>query len=149
MLEETRYYQLIQRLYELRQIDVLDKVVDASIKFAMAELNREQLMEGERADGTSLPNYSPTSVDFYDKPPGAIRLFDTGAFHESIIVIAADNAYRFISSPWKRDRMTGKITNLKDVYGDEIIGLGKDGLDEIRQKVKIKIVEHVNKLLKS
>ena len=60
MLEQTKYYQLIQRLYELRNVDILDKVVDASIKFAMAELNREQLMEGERADGLSLQDYSPT-----------------------------------------------------------------------------------------
>lgn len=149
MLEQTRYYQLIQRLYELRNVDILDKVVDASIKFAMAELNREQLMEGERADGLSLPDYSPTSVNIYGKDPGPIKLLDTGAFHDSIIVIAADNAYRFLSSPLKRDEITGRITNLKEKYGDEIIGLGKDGLDEIRQKVKIKIVEHVNKLLKS
>lgn len=149
MLEQTRYYQLIQRLYELRNVDILDKVVDASIKFAMAELNRDQLMEGERADGLSLPDYSPTSVNIYGKAPGPIKLLDTGAFHDSIIVIAADNAYRFLSSPLKRDEITGRITNLKEKYGDEIIGLGKDGLDEIRQKVKIKIVEHVNKLLKS
>jgi hypothetical protein len=148
MLEQTRYYQLIQRLYELRNIDVLDRVVDESIKFAMAELNREQLMDGERSDGTSLPDYSPTSVNVYGKPSGPIKLFDTGAFQESIIVIASENAYRFLSSPLKRDEMTGRITNLKEKYGEEIIGLGKEGLDEIRQKVKTKIVEYVNSLLK-
>jgi len=149
MLKQTKYYQLLTRLYELKKLDILDEVVDANIKFAMAELNREQLNEGSRADGTSLPDYSPTSVNVYGKTPGPIKLFDTGAFHESIIVIASNNTYRFLSSPLKRDEMTGKITNLKEVYGNEIIGLDKQSLDKIRTQVKERIHGYLRKLLKS
>jgi len=50
----------------------------------ISELNRDQLKIGMKTDGSWLPPYSAYSVTKFGKPPGKIKLFDTGAFYEGI-----------------------------------------------------------------
>ncbi len=147
MLEQTKVWKLIQRLQQLKSIDVLDVVIDRAILDSMEQYNKDQLQQGERSDGSSLPDYSETSVNVYGKPPGPIKLFETGDFYDSITTIALDNVIRFVSQPFKQDPLTGNITNLEEKYRPEIIGLTDENLEKIRAKVKIKIIKYVKKLL--
>ena len=81
----------------------------------MAELNREQLREGKQSDGQNMPPYSWVSVHKFFKPEGPIRLFDTGAFHNSIQVDVGSDEFQFIAE----DRY-----NLFERYGENnILGL--------------------------
>lgn len=147
MLEQTRLWKVLETLKSFERLDILDKVIDKGVLDAMERLNREQLSRGERADGTILPDYSETSVNVYGKPRGAIKLFDTGEFYESITTIALDNVIRFVSNPFKQDALTGDITNLEEKYRPEIIGLNEESLEKIRKDVKIKIIAYVKRVL--
>lgn len=147
MLEQTKVYKLIRRLEQLKSIDVLDIVIDKSITEAMEQYNREQLQRGEKSDGDILPDYSETSVNVYGKPAGPIRLYETGEFYDSITALALDNVIRFVSQPFKQDPLTGRITNLEERYGQEIIGLTNENLEKIRRQVKTKIVAYVKRIL--
>lgn len=91
-----------------------------------ADLNREQLSEGRRADMTMMPDYSWVSVHFYGKPEGPIRLFDTGAFHESLNVDVGSDTIEVLS----QDRY-----NLEERYGEEIYGLADPNQEYYNQEV--------------
>ena len=149
MLNKTRYWKVVHLLHNIRYSEVMDKVIDNQILFQIAEYNREQLRQGERSDGSELPDYSPTSVNVYGKEAGPIKLFDTGYFYESIEAVVVGESIAILSNPIKRDEITGKITNLKEVYEPEIIGISKENLDKVRVEVKRKIVQHVIALLRS
>lgn len=106
------------------------------------DLNIDQLEDGKRADGTSLPDYSPVSVAVYGKPAGAMTLRDTGAFHKSIKLKADKTEANLYATDPKTDY-------LKDMYGDEIIGLNEGNVevlknDYIRPSVKENIERFVN-----
>lgn len=145
MLEQTRLWVLIEKLQRLQSIDILDKVIDREILNAIAQLNKEQLQEGERADGSSLPDYSAVSVEVYGKPRGAMTLKDTGDFYESFAPIVLDRVIKIVSQPYKEDAITGEITNLEEVYNP--LGLQDENLEKIRNKVKTKIIEYIKELL--
>jgi hypothetical protein len=83
------------------------------------DLNISQLQMGQRSDGTFLPDYSPRSVAVFGKPPGPIRLFDTGAFYRGITLTAA----RELAELAGRDEKTDE---LEFEYGERIIGLSEE-----------------------
>lgn len=147
MLNKTRYWKVVHLLHNIRYSEVMDKVIDNQVLFQIAEYNREQLRKGERSDGSELPEYSDYSK-FLGKE-GNIKLFDTGYFYESIEAVVVGESIAILSNPIKRDEITGKITNLKEVYEPEIIGISKENLDKVRIEVKRKIVQHVIALLRS
>lgn len=86
-----------------------------------AELNTQQLFQGERADGSEMPPYSWVSVNFYNKPAGPIRLFDTGAFYSGFIFANATFPLSITSTDSKTNELTGR-------YGKEIFGLTEENL---------------------
>lgn len=107
--------ELIENLDKLNVEKVVKQSISATSQI-IAQLNREQLKSGKRADNSTMPNYSDASVNLFGKPAGPIMLFDTGAFHASITVqIKGDEVIT-----------TGKdLYNLSDPkkYTDEIYGL--------------------------
>lgn len=104
------------------------------------DLNISQLQRGERSDGVILPDYSPRSVQEFGKPPGPIRLFDTGAFYRGITLTAASDAATLSG----RDR---KTRELQDDYGDEIIGLTEENKKIFRDEyLKIDILDTIKKV---
>lgn len=90
------------------------------------DLNIAQLQQGERADGSSLPDYSETSVKVYGKPRGAIKLFDQGDFYRGITVKLSINKLEIEGT----DSKTAKLQN---TYGANILGLQEDSIDSLRQ----------------
>lgn len=78
-----------------------------------------QLQRGERGDGLILPNYSIVSVRVYGKPPGPIKLFDTGAFYRGIKVKPFENRFELIGQDEKTEELEAR-------FGTEIIMLQED-----------------------
>jgi hypothetical protein len=147
MLKKTKYYQLIEALTRLNEPEMWRVVLDYALLVRIAEYNREQLKEGERADGTGLPEYSRASVELYGKEAGPIKLFDTGAFYASIEAVIVDDVIAIVSNPVKRDEITGRITNLKEKYRHEIIGLTDENLEKIRGLAKESILRYIKGVL--
>lgn len=96
----------------------------------LADLNAEQINTGLKADGSEMPDYSFRSVFQYGKPPGPIRLRDTGAWQAGLYVTVQGDKVAFSNSDDK-DRM------LTDRYGDKIKGLSeKYKAEAIREKIQ-------------
>lgn len=125
----------MDRLEALRQKFMnLDGVILSAIEETFADndtvvedLNISQLERGERSDGVILPDYSPRSVQVFGKPPGPIRLFDTGAFYRGITLVAT----REFATLEGRD---SKTAELQADYGDRIIGLTEDNRREFQEE---------------
>ena len=122
MLEE-----LIDKLqrWKVNEDQIWIESVDREVQFEIIRLNTiDQLFnEGERADGTILPDYSETSVNFYGKRPGPIQLKDTGHFYASFVVLAERNGILIVA-----DDVFIYDEPLAQKYGAEIIGLTKENI---------------------
>jgi hypothetical protein len=103
----------------------------------IAELNRNQLVQGEKADNTNMPNYEPNSKA--PESPGRIKLFDTGLFYESITPLFNRDEFELSSDDAKADILEGK-------YGN-ILGLNEESLILLRERVKKKLIIKINDLL--
>jgi len=79
----------------------------------IADLNREQLMEGKKGDGSDMPNYAPNSKQ--PSSPGLITLFDTGDFHESIKPVFEDEGIDLVGLDFKTPFLVAKFGNILDL----------------------------------
>lgn len=122
---------LLRRLRDYRE-DIIDITVEVLNENAslIEDLNIAQLQRGERADGQVLPDYSPISVIVYGKPPGPIKLFDTGAFYRGIIARANPKGLEL-------DNTDSKIGKLANNYGEEIIGLQDGSVDTVQEFILV------------
>jgi hypothetical protein len=82
----------------------------------LEDMNIAQLEEGKRADGVTLRDYSPRSVLEFGKPPGPIKLFETGAFRRKIVVQAIGNVIDVSNTD-------PKYLMLADEFGKDIVGI--------------------------
>ena len=106
-----------------------------------------QLARGEKGDGTSLPNYSNSSLDagkpfVGDDSNPAIRLFDEGDFYKSIVVanVLPDVVLIFA-------RTEKPDVDLAVKYGQEIIQLSTESLNLITNEAKKGYIEYLKKVL--
>lgn len=113
---------------------VLIKSSFEQIKPAVEDANIGQLEKGERADGTSLPNYSMVSVTVYGKRPGPMNLHDTGDFWRGITLEVYDDSIELIG----RDIKT-QMLQLR--FGDEILGLSEESQDSITEDYLAPVLE--------
>lgn len=107
----------------------LNKATEVALKARqedISDLNRNQLAIGMRADLSFLPPYSATSVNKFGKPPGKIKLFDTGAFYDGI-------KPEFAKTEFVMDGTDSKTEMLKADYGDAILGLSDYSIGELAQ----------------
>lgn len=95
----------------------------------IAELNREQLWKGKKADGSNMPEYVTNSKS--PNAPGKIVLFDTGSFHAGFDALIEDDEFEVIGT----DEKTGFLTKK---YG-HILDLNEESLQELRLRIKPKI----------
>lgn len=93
------------------------------VRSVVEDMNTEQLDRGERADYSSLPNYSITSVRKFGKPEGPMTLHDTGAFWGGIELVVTDDGVELVG----RDIKTEMLQLRYDGIGNsKIIGLQED-----------------------
>ena len=89
------------------------------------ELNRQQLFQGDRADGSEMPPYSFVSVNFFNKPNGPIRLYDTGDFYRGFIFASKTGKAQF---PLFITSTDSKTNELQSRYGSQIFGLTSENM---------------------
>jgi hypothetical protein len=82
----------------------------------IAELNRQQLFEGSRPDGSEItPPYTPFTVArkrSKGQPFDRVTTRDTGAFHNGIKVEVFQNSFEMIGTDDKTQRLTNKYGSL-------------------------------------
>ena len=117
------------------------QVIDREAQFEIIRLNTiDQLFDnGERSDGTFLPDYSRRSVEEFGKPEGHIKLKDTGRFYHSFRV-KADNYGFFIAA----DDETVYDQPLTERYGIDILGLTDDNMRVLINLLKRKYIEFID-----
>ncbi|MEX0598821.1 MAG: hypothetical protein WD512_20220 [Candidatus Paceibacterota bacterium] len=111
------------------------------------DLNAEQLSRGERADGEILPDYSPTSVTVYGKPPGPIKLYDQGDFWKGIRIKLMADGFEMIGTD-------SKTAELERDFGKQITGLQKESIEQIeddfiRAEIEDKYKKYLDENIKS
>lgn len=100
----------------------------------IAELNREQLLRGEKGDG-NMPNYKPNSKQ--PSAPGKITLFDKGVFHNSITTEISNEGYENQSSDEKSKYLMK--------YGN-ILSLNQESKEKLRKRLMPGIIERYKNL---
>jgi hypothetical protein len=101
-------------------VDILEDNKDV-----IEELNISQLQQGERSDGSSLPDYSPRSVKVFHKPAGPMKLFDTGAFYRGITARINPHTVEMVGED-------SKTKKLQTSYGVGILGLSDQSITELQ-----------------
>lgn len=99
------------------------------------------MLEGLRADGSSMPFYSKTSVEVFGYPPGPIRLKNTGEFQAAIKVEVGFNSI-------KTSSIDPKTEMLEKKYGTEIFGLDTEGKSEYVADLRPVFIKRVREKLK-
>lgn len=91
----------------------------------MAQLNREQLLKGQKGDNTEMPEY----IDGSKQPsaPGKINLFDEGDFHSSIFAEVNEKGFDMMSQDKKQVFLVGKF--------GKILRLNSESVDKLRIKM--------------
>ena len=108
----------------------------------IVELNREQLREGKRDDGTMLPDYSPASVAFYGKIAGPMTLLDTGDFQDAFYIDDSSTAFEIRSSDDKESMLVKE-------YGANIFGLAQSQRQYMAEEIiKPNLVKSILNLFK-
>ncbi len=141
------FKEQISRVRQVRQ--EFDKIVLEVLKTAenekfLADLNREQLHNGKKGDGSDiLPGYADRTIERKrrDRQPfDRVTLRDRGNLYEQFTV-------EFGSEEFTLSADTEYTKYLLSRYGDDIFGLNDDSLEKLREKINPQIVEAVRKLL--
>lgn len=109
------------------EMPAMVKEVIIENKATIEDMNIAQLSEGKRADGSTMPPYSPRSVQEFGKPEGPIRLFDEGDFWRGIEVETYDNGFEMVGTDPKTDMLMHGEGD-REGYGEEIIGVDEENL---------------------
>ena len=114
----------------------IEEIINENEK-QVVELIERQLSEGRRGDGTLLPLYKEATKLIKKQTGGIllgdrIALIDTGEFWESIFATAYKGSVEIDAKDWKRDELIAR-------YGDEVLLLADDSLEEISKLVFTKL----------
>lgn len=104
----------------------------------IADLNREQLMNGIKGDGSDMPLYSAKSKQ--PNAPGKIVLFEFGDFHAGINPLFEDEGFEMISTDSKTEILTER-------YGESILDLTQESIDKLKDRIRPNIIIKLKELL--
>jgi hypothetical protein len=148
MLENTKYWHLIDKLKSLNSDQVVDDAIEDNL-YEIVKLNQSQLEKGEYVSGNKLPDYSDVSVELFGKPDGPMTLKESGYYYGSMEGQLAGDEIRILSDPIKIDN--GRRTNIEEKYGssfgEQIKGLQEGNKKIIREKVKDNILIRIRRIL--
>lgn len=102
------------RVKKLDTKRLINEVFDETLE-ELADINRDRMLDGVKANGVKMPDYSARSVSEFGKLPGPIRLLDTGEFQEAIKVTRTGDVLITESLDSKNDMLVLH-------YGEEIFG---------------------------
>jgi hypothetical protein len=142
-----------------KEINLAALAID-SIKEEIADLNREQLMEGKKADGTEItPSYyddpyfkSRESAQRYSdwkdiitpndlRKSGTPNLFINGRFHDSIAVKVSSKSVIFSSPDLNAFKIEAK-------FGNGIYGSTNESKKQIKEKAQPAFIKSVREFVK-
>jgi hypothetical protein len=128
---------------KLKRVDLPLSMAAAMEDTAPAAIGeqREQLSQGLRSDGSFLPDYSFRSVFQYGKPPGPIRLYDTGDFYRAMLMDVRQDIFILESAD-------PKSTMLQNRYGEDILGLRTEALSNYIVTLNPVFITHIQNYLK-
>jgi hypothetical protein len=118
------------------EISVRDEMIKHR-KF-IVELNKEQLMKGQKGDGTDMPNYVPNSKQ--PSAQGKITLFDKGDFHSGIDALFGEEGFDLVGldeKTWFLVKRYGNILNLTD-----------ESKQKLRERLRPSLLKRILKLIK-
>lgn len=126
----TLLHKVNERIDALKEVNKKSSelVVDILMRneHIILDLNtEEQLMKGQRSDGSILPDYSPASVEVFGKPSGPIKLFDEGGFYQGFQLEDKVSQVVITSNDEKADMLEMR-------YGSKIYGLTPENFVEVR-----------------
>ena len=116
-------------------IDIIKKEAIKERRF-ISNLNRDQLLRGEKGDGSAMPNYVDNSRQ--RSAPGKIKLFDEGDFHSGIEPMFDDEGIEMIGTDDKTPILVGK-------YG-VILDLTKASEEKLRNKMMPNLIKTIKEL---
>lgn len=134
LLELTRK---LNQLSPAKMETELLSIVKANEQVA-TNMNTDQLFKGEDSRGDSLPDYSERSVTVFGKPPGPMKLFESGDFYRGFFIEADKFPVVFYSSDNKADKLNKN-------FGNDIFGLQKDNLKEF---ARVYVLEDFQKFIR-
>ena len=132
--------KILTKSVNIDPVQVFITVSDKDVLLAVAQLNREQLLEGRDAQGRLLSDiggeYSDLTLELHpEKSRFTVTLFDTGEYHQSINARVTPEGYIIEGDHFKDD--FGIITDLTDRWGEDIEGLNEESLIRLAEEILI------------
>lgn len=147
MLSKTKIGAILARLEQLNEINIwLASAGDESILETVAELQREQLRQGERPDGSNFDDYSPASVNIFGKSPGPMTWENSGYFYKNIQALVKPDTLTIINEG-TIDEVTGARIDLEIKFNEIIIGLQNDSVKELVIALTKKYIDNIRSIL--
>jgi len=140
----TPFTAKIEALRKFRE--ETDSILLENVKQFEAEVidyvTEEQLLEGERADGTEIePAYTPFTVEIKQakgQPFDRVTLRDTGRFHDSISIEYLPASFAIVSDD-------SKARSLERKYGTNILGLNEEGVQDLIDLIRAPFIDEFRK----
>jgi hypothetical protein len=130
-LIEQRLERLKQALRAIPAEAILVRITDEN-KATIEDKNVMQLQAGQDSNGDAItPAYSEFTKRYkqsVSQPTDRVTLRDTGAFYQGITVNPMSTGFEIIN----KDSKWGMLT---DKYGEDIIGLSEQSVEQLREEV--------------
>ena len=148
MLKES-----LNKWLKIDPISIIRQILsDRAILNWIEEANRKQLLTGKNSFDVKLSDIGGGYSDFtlqnntssISKTRDKVNLYDTGEFHDSITVKVDNNLLQLDADPFKIDD-NGNTTNLFNEWGEDIIGLNEENLQQLIEVIKTKLILEILK----
>mgnify|MGYP003650326294 FL=1 len=147
MLKES-----LNKWLKIDPISIIRQILsDRAILNWIEEANRKQLLTGKNSFDVKLSDigggYSDLTLQLNpNKQRDVVNLLDTSEFYASITATVDSSLLEIDADPIKTDD-NGKDTNLYDRWGEDIIGLNEENLQELIDALKDKLIIEILKKL--
>ena len=108
---------MLQRMQSLNIENVVGETFDETAT-DLADINRERMLDGVKADGSIMPIYSKVSQEKYGYPNAPIKLKATGDFQAAIVVARQGSILSTDSSDSKSQMLQERYGAIFGTYGD-------------------------------
>ena len=145
MLKES-----LNKWLKIDPISIIRQILsDRAILNWIEEANRKQLLTGKNSFDVKLSDigggYSDLTLQLNpNKQRDVVNLLDTSEFYASITAKVDSSLLEIDADPIKTDD-NGKDTNLYDRWGEDIIGLNEENLQELIETLKDKLIIEILK----
>jgi hypothetical protein len=120
---------------------------DRAILDWIEEANKRQLLKGKNSFDVKLSEigggYSDVTLRLNpQKQRDVVNLLDTGEFHKSITATVGSDLLEINADPFKTDD-NGNKTNLFEEWGNDIIGLNEEDLQQLIETLKDGLIDEI------